>query len=490
MPTISRLPASQDPVQAEAASGVSAPHFAIPAVGSIYNAMDTMLGERLAGTGSPGNRPEDVQLQLQKNARTFYSVGLRSPEQVKQWVDHAWHHDIGMAAAAGAGKNVGYEAVMTAGSESFFAQLPSNVLNNPAAMRAVVSLTLASADVITGEILGSAAQARVYNGRCGKDKLPDSVQLPAHQDVRDALQSAMFNMGKNGLRALVAPTMYALEQSPDGTVDAAISNRIDEQMDGVGGIVAGMGKEVARIGPSADYQARLMARTDLIDVLRKSRQSWGEASRDVVSTAAKSAVDLVKSPTTAAVIAYFAGSVGALLTANAAIQDAGRSTYQDRYGTSLPQGRVLVPTEVYKRLNSTGQMGALSFVAPLLAGGVQKGWETLLDKAASWLTNWSMRGRPPTDADAVELGAMPTAATTAQAQSSAAPAAGSQQPWAIMNPASLLSRANSWPSLPRGPMVEPAASEPQQPALFKMQCEVPARELGSSQSVRGTRWRP
>ncbi|MDQ0083793.1 hypothetical protein J2W35_004159 [Variovorax boronicumulans] len=357
-------------------------------ISDIYNHLDEKLAEALPGSGHPGNRSPDVTARLLKNAEVLHAAGLDTPQKVNEWMQHCWSHDAKIAGTAlGIANNLGYETGMTAASEIIVPRFPAHVLRDPAVLGAAVGLMVGALDVAISVVGGSAAGARIYNHRCDKEMPPSILQeaRPLERFIDDTLRATALNVAKNSFRLLAPPLQNAIEGHPNGTIDRTLSDRMDIQIDGLGGFISNSINAVRKLEPGT-YDARLMLREDLGAVVRKTRDSWGAAVKDVALGTAQGAKTLVTSPVPVAIAATIGGFISTLFSANTSIDLHANRNLAQASNATIPDDRMHYIAAVQKRASSTAQMGAMSMSIPIVAAMVDRASTMVFDKLSTYLT--------------------------------------------------------------------------------------------------------
>ncbi len=374
-------------------------------IGRLTGHLDTVLGENLPGSGRPGHRPPDVMTRMLANAEVLHNAGFDTPEKCDAFAKNCWTHDATLAGLGlGVASNLGYELGMTSAAEVWAGLLPKEVLSNPNAFGTVVGLAVGGLDVAIGVVGGAASGSRILNGRCD-DKMPPSIEAPSAMKTftKDVLTSTLLNYAKNSVRVLAPPIQNAIE-GRGGFINRDVSDRTDVQIDGGGGFISNGIDKVLKLNPGT-YTQRLVLRDDLKDVIDKTNDSWGKATLDVVSGAARGAKALVTSPVPVAIALTIGGFINTLFASNSAIDRTGSRNAADGNsvnGTFIATGEdgtqfnldEDAPYEMMmaKRASSTAQMGNMTSSIPLVATMV----DALFDSLSTFLANCSAPKSSPT----------------------------------------------------------------------------------------------
>jgi hypothetical protein len=272
-------------------------------------------------------------------------------------------------------------------------------LSNPALFGLCVGATVGVLDVGIGVVGGAAAKTRMYNGRCDHSEMPPSVPNPNPLQVhlKDVVTAAMLNVAKNSTRLLAPPIQNAIEGRPDGTISRLAADRIDIQIDGIGGFASNAIHQVLMLGPGEDYRSRLLLRGDLDKVIDKSQQTWGQASMDALKGAGQGALGLFSSTGPVAVVGTIAGFISALISSNASIDATSTRAHEQAANATIPPDRMHYQTALAKRASSTSMMGMMTaaipgVVLPAVGLAVEGISAHVVDKLSARLAQWSAGG--------------------------------------------------------------------------------------------------
>ena len=370
--------------------------------GAMYARIDALIGQGKPGVGKPNDRPQGVSAQIVKAVNTLYNKGIDTPDKVDQFNTGTWFHEMKMAATVGVAKNAAYAIFMSAALETLVPKIEKHS-SSTEEFGAALGATIALADHVGAEFLGAPPKALMLNGRGSSGSMPPEVQEQESEIKRIALEigrGALANVAKNSLRIPAPWVQKMIENSPDGLINARTASWTDLSIDALGGLFSGAVTEMLKVGASEQHAANLFLGDKLGAVIDKSRQTWAKSLGDMGQAVVDTAVSLLRnSPTHAAIVASYVVAVSSLAKVNEGIDKQGALDYQNRNNATLPQGRVPAEAVMNKRISSVGHIGGLSFVAPLVANLVQKGWDALLEKGSEALTQWTMsktmpQGRP------------------------------------------------------------------------------------------------
>jgi hypothetical protein len=201
---------------------------------------------------------------------------------------------------------------------------------------------------------------------------------------------------------LAPPILNSVEGRSDGTISRELADRVDIQIDGLGGFVSNGVKEVLALGPGEAYRSRLLLRGDLDKVIDKSQQSWAEAAKDALRNAGQGARALVTSPIPVVVVGTISVFIEGLFSSNKSIDVTSTRAHEEAANITIPPDRMHYETAVAKRAQSTAMMGMMSaaipgivvpatasIVGPAVAGAIDAVTSYLADKLSTRLSQGS-----------------------------------------------------------------------------------------------------
>ncbi len=426
--------------QTSAASAVSEVQpFSIKdhTIGLIYKVLDTTLGDRLSACGRPGHRPADIEGRLMQSATRLYEAGFDSPDKAQNHIRTCWHHDAALAMTGGSiSSNIGYVVGMNAGSAGFADKLPKEVLSNGPLLGLVLGLAVGAIDVMCNMVGGGAVDARTYNPRCKQENFPPSYPAidTSQRFIDDLLRSTAANVIKNSTRMVAPGIQYAVERglntpaSEHQFINTATHDQFDLQLDGVGGFVSNAYAQYKKLDPGPLYVERLLLRSDLDQVLAKSKESVSSASWDAVKGGLQGLKDTFTSVTPSVLAGTIGAFIGMLFAGYRGIEQNGSTQYADQHnstirnttghndtdlihGVDLFKDNIHVMTAVQKRSYSTAMMGLMSASIPMVATVsatqlqpvVDRVFDALSTRLAQWSANVLPRQHSTTSASAMAL---------------------------------------------------------------------------------------
>lgn len=357
-------------------------------INEIYKFIDEYIGtEQQKGSGSPGNRQEDVKAALLFTAKALYKGGLTTPKAVKDWVISCRAHDNRLILTAGTlAGNAGYHAGMTAAAgvsendPGWVSKLPKTILENSGALGALVGVVVGGLDVIFNVVGGTVVQKRLINEVCW-DKLPLSLQKNKPSDIGQAIQNAMqaaaLNIFKNGIRMIVPGAMLTATNSAVGLINKNTADSIDVQVDGIGGYFSNAANNALNNG-WGEYATRLLTRNDIEAVIKKSKETFVDALKQFPGNVAAGFANLA-SAAPVVMTGVITGYVAALFASNASLGDYFNGMFEKDMNMTMPNGTATVDGLLVQRANSMAMMGAMSFTLPLAVAAV-----TTVGRVAGW----------------------------------------------------------------------------------------------------------
>lgn len=346
---------------------------------ALHNAATAAIASLL---GAGAAQAPDVLARLEHNTEVLFNKGIDTPKKLHDFLSQAWRHDatlsfIGMGFADGGG----YMAGMTAANEKLVAMLPLALLKNPSLLGLAVGVGVGAVDVFASVVGGAIVKPGIYNDYGGNTRLPASLQPDPHAEIlKNAGISAGLNVAKNLPRTVEPYIQAAIEGRGDHSVNRVWADRIDATfIDGFGGMLAAGAKNVMKLSQTVPYDARMLLRGDLPEVIDKTRKSWGDTIKAVGPSALQGAKALVTSPVPAAVVVTVGLFASELFAANSSIDIAGSPA-------SLPPDRADAGMLASKRASSVMLFGLMSGLieigAPYVAQGggyaaqkIRAGWQ-------------------------------------------------------------------------------------------------------------------
>ncbi len=297
-----------------------------------------------------------VVRRLRRNAQVLLGKGIDTPEKLQRFLADAWRHDALLGfAGLGFSNGAGYMAGITAANEKLLSLLPADLLRHPARLGFLAGLGVGALDVLV-KVVGNAVIApRLYNGPSGLERLPGVLRPDVHAErIRNVGLSVGFSVAKNLPRVAEPVVQAAIEGRGDHSVNRAWADRIDASLlDGFGGMLAAGARSVHSLSQSVPYDARMLLRSDLGEVIERMRRPWRESLQEIGPAALEGAKSLVTSPVPVAVVATVGCFIAELFAAGEAI---------DRAGTpaGMPADRADAGMLSAKRASSVLLMGLMS----------------------------------------------------------------------------------------------------------------------------------
>ena len=279
----------------------------------------------MASMGTDNLAP-DVMDRLASNVELLREKGFDTPAKVQKLLTQAWRHDAGIAVVGlGLTGNAGYAIGMELASEKLVAKLPPHILRNPSLVGLLVGLGVGGLDVLISVMGKATMKPLLYNGAEGNSHLPASVKVPSGSEaIMDSMKLATSaNFLKNSTRLLAPGTQAFIEDRLHGVTDGSIfrktADRVDVGLDAGMGFVASSYVQFKGLTGGPGYDARMLLRDDLGDVIDKMNRSYKDSALD----AAKGAVSALASPAVPlAVTATIGLFISELFAANASIDGA------------------------------------------------------------------------------------------------------------------------------------------------------------------------
>ncbi|AVS98857.1 hypothetical protein C7Y68_09900 [Paracidovorax avenae] len=332
-----------------AGDAVALPAHALPLLHAAQGLVHALIAPAQA-------RDAEVVQRLQRNTQVLLDKGIDTPEKLQRFLSTAWRHDAVLGfAGLGFSNGAGYMAGITAANEKLVSLLPPELLQNTPRLGFVVGLGVGALDVLVSAVGNAVVAPRLYNGPSGLDRLPAALRPDPHaEQIRNAGLAAGFNVAKNLPRVVEPFVQAAIEGRGDHSVNRVWADRIDASLlDGFGGMLAAGARGVHKLSQAVPYDARMLLRSDLGEVIDQTRRPWKESLQGVGSAALEGAKSLVTSPVPVAVVATVGCFITELFAANASIDRAGSPA-------GLPADRADAGMLSGKRASSVLIMGLMS----------------------------------------------------------------------------------------------------------------------------------
>lgn len=371
-PSAEATPMGCSSVLAEAAPGaadgrayrrsVPLPAHALPVLHSAQDMVRALLEPTQA-------RDAAVVRQLRRNAQVLLDKGIDTPEKLQRFLSDAWRHDALLGfAGLGFSNGAGYMAGITAANEKLLSLMPADLLRDPARLGLLAGLGIGALDMLVKAVGNAVIAPRFYNGVSGLERLPGVLRPHMHAErIRNVGLSVGFSVAKNLPRVAEPLVQAAIEGRGDHSVNRVWADRIDASLlDGFGGMLAAGARGVHTLSQAVPYDARMLLRSDLGDVIDRMRRPWRKSLRGIGPAALEGAASLVTSPVPVAVVATVGCFVAELFAAGATI---------DRAGTpaGMPADRADAGMLSAKRASSVLLMalmsGTIELGVPCVAGG-------------------------------------------------------------------------------------------------------------------------
>jgi len=339
----------------DAVDGASSGRLSIGALAGA-SMEDALHGKIESLMGLSAAEAPDVVARLARNTTVLLRKGIDTPEKLQTFLSQAWRHDAILSfAGMGLADGGGYFAGMTAANEKLVAMLPLTLLKNPSLLGLAVGVGVGAVDVFASVVGGAIVKPKIYNDYGGNLQLPASLRPePTAELLKNAGISAGVNVAKNLPRIPEPFIQAAVEGRGDNSVNRLWADRIDASfIDGGLGMVAAGAKSVMKLSQTVPYDARMLLREDLPEVIDKTRASWGDAFKAMGPAALQGAKSLVTSPVPVAVVATVGLFVSELFAANANIDITGSPA-------SLAPDRADAHMLAQKRASSVMLFGVMS----------------------------------------------------------------------------------------------------------------------------------
>ncbi|GKT26155.1 hypothetical protein AVHM3334_20215 [Acidovorax sp. SUPP3334] len=349
------LASSFDADSTRAVDGLSSRRLSMESVAE-PDMEDALKGKIASLMGLSAAQAPDVAARLARNTAVLLQKGIDTPEKLQTFLSQAWRHDAILSfAGMGLADGGGYFAGMTAANEKLVAMLPLALLKNPSLLGLALGVGVGAVDVFASVVGGAIVKPKIYNDYGGNLQLPPSLRAePAAELLKNAGISAGVNVAKNLPRIAEPFIQAAVEGRGDHSVDRLWADRIDASfIDGGLGMVAAGAKNVMKLSQTVPYDARMLLREDLPEVIDKTRASWGDSFKAIGPAALQGAKSLVTSPVPVAVVATVGLFVSELFAANANIDLTGSPA-------SLAPDRADAHMLAQKRASSVMLFGVMS----------------------------------------------------------------------------------------------------------------------------------
>jgi hypothetical protein len=244
-----------------------------------------------ASMGGVAELSPDVEARLVENVGVLVAKGHDTPEKVQKLLKQAWRHDSAIAVVGlGLTGNAGYAIGMEAANEKLVAMLPKHILRNPSLVGMLVGLGVGGLDVMISVMGKATMKPLLYNGAEGNGHLPASVKVPSGAEaIMNSMKLATSaNFLKNAPR-IAAPALQALaENQLDGVTDGSIlrltADRVDVGIDAGLGFAASSYVQFKNLTGGPGFDARMLLRDDLGDVIDKMERSYKDSAIDVAKS--------------------------------------------------------------------------------------------------------------------------------------------------------------------------------------------------------------
>jgi hypothetical protein len=329
----------------------------------------------------------DVEARMVENAAVLREKGFDTPEKVQKLLKQAWRHDAGIAVVGlGLTGNAGYAIGMELASEKLVAKLPLDILRNPSTLGMLVGLGVGGLDVAISMMGKATMKPLLYNGAEGNSHLPASVKVPTGNDaIMDSMKLATSaNFLKNSPRIAAPAIQSFFENRLDGVTNGSITrltaDRVDVAIDAGLGFAASSYVQFKNLTGATGYDARMLLRDDLGDVIDKMNRSYKDSAVDM----AKGVGNALKSPAVPlAVTATIGFFISELFAANSMIDSAGHSA-AGSHG-HLPPDRADWSVMTGKRASSVALMALMTATieigAPIVGAAGQAAAEATVSAA-------------------------------------------------------------------------------------------------------------
>jgi hypothetical protein len=244
-----------------------------------------------ASMGGVAELSPDVETRLAENVGVLIEKGFDTPEKVQKLLKHAWRHDARIAVVGlGLTGNAGYAIGMELATEKLVAMLPKEILRNPSMLGSLVGLGVGGLDVLISTMGKATMKPLLYNGAEGNGHLPASVKVPTGAEaIMESIKLATSaNVLKNAPR-IAAPALQALaENQLDGVTDGSITrltaDRVDVAIDAGLGFAASAYVQFKNLTGGPGFDARMLLRDDLGDVIDKMDRSYTDSAIEVAKS--------------------------------------------------------------------------------------------------------------------------------------------------------------------------------------------------------------
>jgi hypothetical protein len=347
--------------------------------------MASRLGQMLGTSlGTIDRTSPDIESRLVENAGLLRARGFDTPEKVQALLKAAWRHDAGIAVAGmGLTGNAGYAIGMELASEKLVAMLPPHILRNPPMLGMVVGLGVGALDVAISVMGQATMKPLLYNGTDGNAHLPASVKVPSGAEaIMNSMKlatSANFlkNLPRVGAPAIQSFFEQRLQGVSNGSIQRLTADRVDVALDAGLGFAASAAVQFKNLTGATGYDARMLLRDDLGDVIDKMQRSTKDSLVDVAKSVGNAMMHPAVPLAVNATIGLF---ICELFAANSMIDSAGHSA-AGSHG-HLPPDRADWSVMTAKRASSVALMGLMTATieigAPIVGAAAQSATEAVV----------------------------------------------------------------------------------------------------------------
>lgn len=343
-----------------------------------------MLG---APQGSIDHMSPDINARLIVNAGVLREKGFDTPEKVQALLKTAWRHDA-MLAVGGMGLtgSAGYAIGMELANEKLIGMLPPHILRNPSLVGMLAGLGVGGLDVAISVMGKASMKPLLYNGAEGNAHLPASVQVPTGAEaIMNSMKLATSANFLKNLPRLGAPAAQAFferhfGEASNGSILRLTADRVDVALDTGLGLAASAAVQFKNLTGATGYDARMLLRDDLGEVIDKMQRSYKDSLVDVAKGVGSA---LTQPAVPLAVTATVGLFISELFAANAMIDSAGHAA-AGSHG-HLPPDRADWRVMTGKRASSVALMAlmtaAIEIGAPIVGAAAQAATEAVMDGA-------------------------------------------------------------------------------------------------------------
>jgi len=343
---------------------------------------DHIMASQLQGTvmASLGVQElsRDVEARLVENAGVLREKGFDTREKVAGLLKTAWRHDAVLAVGVmGLTGNAGYAIGLEVASEKLEAKLPPHILRNPSLVGMLVGLGVGGLDVVISVMGKATVKPLLYNGVEGNANLPPSIEVPRGAEaIMNSMKLAtsanflknMWRIPAPGVQAFAERHLHGVQ---DGSILRLTADRIDVGIDAGLGIAASAAVQFKNLTGTTGYDARMLLRSDLGEVIDKMQSSYRDS---LVNVARSVGLALMQPAVPLAVTATVGLFISELFAANSMIDTAGHAE-AGSHG-ALPSDRADWSVMTGKRASSVALMALMTATieigAPIVAAGADR----------------------------------------------------------------------------------------------------------------------